>query len=143
LLSKDKIRFIGKYDLSRFGLIRWLAHLFDIIPIKRNTQDMEAMKRSLKALKNNEILGIFPEGTRNGIDKQVKAKNGAVFMAMRAGVPIVPVGIQGTFKPFTKIVLNYGKPITLEQYNMQNKEDLETATKVVMDDIIMLTNKKK
>lgn len=143
LLSKNKIRFIGKHDLFRFGILRWLAHLFDIIPIKRNSQDMEAMKRCLKALKNNEILGIFPEGTRKGLDKHVKLKSGATFMAMRAGVPIVPVGIQGTFKPFTKVVLNYGKPMTFENYNIQNKEDLENATKAVMDNIIMLTNDKK
>lgn len=143
LLSKNKIRFIGKHDLFRFGILRWLAHLFDIIPIKRNSQDMEAMKRCLKALKNNEILGIFPEGTRKGLDKHVKLKSGATFMAMRAGVPIVPVGIQGTFKPFTKVVLNYGKPMTFENYNIQNKEDLENATKAVMDNIIMLTNDEK
>lgn len=143
LLSKNKIRFIGKHDLARYGIIRWLAHLFDIIPIKRNTQDMEAMKRCLKALKNKEILGIFPEGTRKGLDKKVKVKNGAVFMAMRSGVPIVPVGIQGSFKPFTKVVLNYGNPMTFENYNIQNKDDLEIATKAVMDNIIMLTNEKK
>lgn len=143
LLSKNKIRFIGKYDLARFGIIRWLARLFDIIPIKRGMQDMEAMKRCLKALKNKEILGIFPEGTRKGLKKQVKVKNGAAFMALRAGVPIVPVGIQGSFKPFTKIVLNYGKPIYFEGLNVQNKEDLEKATNQVMDTIIMLTNDKK
>lgn len=143
LLSKSKIRFIGKYELFKSRILRWLAHLFDIIPIKRNMQDMEAMKRCLKALKNEEILGIFPEGTRKGIEKKEKAKGGAAFMAMRAKVPIVPVGIIGTFKPFSKLILNYGKPITFDNYDVQNKEDLEKATNMVMDNIIMLTNEGK
>lgn len=143
LFNKEKVHFIGKYDLFRFGILRWLAHLFDVIPIKRNMQDLEAMKRSLKVLKNDGILGIFPEGTRNGLRKQEKVKSGAVFMAIKTKKPIVPVGIQGSFKPFTKVVLNYGKPMTFEEYNIQNKEHLEQATDAVMNNIIMLTNDKK
>ena len=145
VFSKEKIRFIGKYDLARIGIIRWLEHLFDVIPIKRNTQDLEAMKRSLKALKNKEILGIFPEGTRKGMEKNKKVKNGAAFMAMRAGVPVVPVGISGTFKPFSKLYITYGEPIDLSKYKIkgQEKEGQEQATKEIMDKIIMLTNKNK
>ena len=145
VFSKEKIRFIGKYDLARVGIIRWLEHLFDVIPIKRNTQDLEAMKRSLKALKNKEILGIFPEGTRRGMEKNQKVKNGAAFMAIRSGVPVVPVGISGTFKPFSKFYITYGEPIDLSKYKVkgQEKEGQEQATKEIMDNIIMLTNKNK
>lgn len=143
LLNKQKIRFIGKYSLFKIGILRWLAGIFDIIPIKRGMQDIEAMKRSLRALKNNEILGIFPEGTRKGLIRQEKAKNGAAFMALRAGVPVVPVGIQGNFKPFTKVVFNYGKPIYFKDYNPQDKDDIERATDLIMDNIIMLTNDEK
>ena len=145
VFSKEKIRFIGKYDLARVGIIRWLEHLFDVIPIKRNTQDLEAMKRCLKALKNKEILGIFPEGTRRGMEKNQKVKNGAAFMAIRSGVPVVPVGISGTFKPFSKFYITYGEPIDLSKYKVkgQEKEGQEQATKEIMDNIIMLTNKNK
>lgn len=144
VFSKEKIRFIGKYDLARVGIIRWLEHLFDVIPIKRNTQDLEAMKRCLKALKNNEILGIFPEGTRRGLEKKQKVKNGAAFMAIRSGVPVVPVGISGTFKPFSKVCIAYGEPLDMSKYKIkgQEKEGQEQATKEIMDNIVMLTNGK-
>ena len=144
VFSKEKIRFIGKYDLARIGIIRWLEHLFDVIPIKRNTQDLEAMKRSLKALKNGEILGIFPEGTRRGMEKNQKVKNGAAFMAIRSGVPVVPVGISGSFKPFGKVYITYGEPLDLSKYKIkgQEKEGQEQATKEIMDNIVMLTNGK-
>lgn len=143
VFSKEKIRFIGKHDLARIGAYRWLEHLFDVIPIKRGKQDMEAMKRCLKALKNGEILAIFPEGTRRGMAKNVKVKNGAAFMAIRSGKPVVPVGISGSFKPFTKIYIKYGKPIDMSKYKTKNKleekELQEKATEEIMNNIIMLT----
>ena len=145
LLSKEKIRFIAKYDLGRIGILRWLERLFDIIPIKRNTQDLEAMKRCLKALKNNEILAIFPEGTRKGMEKNEKAKNGAAFMAIRSGKPVVPVGISGTFKLFSKVSINFGEPIDMTKYKIKGgeKDGQEAATKEIMDNIIKLTKKEK
>lgn len=142
LFSKEKVRFIAKYDLGRFGILRWLEHLFDVIPIKRNTQDLEAMKRCIKALKNNEILAIFPEGTRRGMEKNEKAKNGAAFMAIRTGKQVVPVGISGTFKLFSKVYINYGEPLDMSKYKIKGKEKecQEQATKEIMDNIVMLTN---
>jgi len=141
LLSEEKIRFIAKHDLGRYGILRWLERLFDIIPIKRNTQDLEAMKRCLKALKNNEILAIFPEGTRNGMEKNGKAKNGAAYMAIKTGKAVVPVGISGTFKIFSKIKINFGEPIDMTKYKVKSKEKecQEEATKEIMDSIIKLT----
>ena len=145
VFSKEKIRFVAKHDLARIGILRWLEHLFDVIPIKRNTQDMEGMKRCLKVLKNDEVLAIFPEGTRHGMEKNGKAKNGAAFMAIRTGKQVVPVGISGTFKLFSKVYINYGEPIDMSKYKIKGKEKdcQEQATKEIMDQIVMLTNVKK
>ena len=142
LLNKKDIRFIAKADLYRFGILSWLGHLFNIIPVKRGKSDINSIKLCLKALKNKEILGIFPEGTRKGLEKHMKVKNGAVFLAEKAKVKIVPVGIQGSFKPFTKITFNYGKPIDVHEFNNGDEDWLDKASKKVMDDIIMLTKEK-
>lgn len=139
LFNKRMINFVGKEDLFRFRILNWLAHLFDIIPIKRNMQDMEAMKRCMKLLKSGGVLGIFPEGTRKGMAKNVKVKNGAVFMAIKTGVPIIPVGIHGTFKPFSKVYVNYGEPIDLSKYKGEDKEKIDEATSMVMEEIVRLT----
>ena len=56
LFNKRKVNFVAKEDLFRFEILRWLGHLFDAIPIKRDMQDIEAMKRCLKVLKNGELL---------------------------------------------------------------------------------------
>ena len=142
LLNKKNIRFIAKADLYRFGILSFLGHLFNIIPVKRGKSDINSIKLCLKALKNKEILGIFPEGTRKGLEKHMKVKNGAVFLAEKAKVKIVPVGIQGSFKPFTRITFNYGKPINVHDFNNGDEDWLDKASEKVMNDIIMLTKEK-
>lgn len=139
LFNERKVNFVGKEDLFINGILNWLAHVFDVIPIKRNMQDMEAMKRCIKVLKSGEVLGIFPEGTRKGLEKNGKAKNGAAYMAIKTGTPIIPCGIHGTFKPFSKVYINYGEPIDLSEYKGQDKEKIDEATKLVMENIVMLT----
>ena len=138
LFNKRKLNFVAKEDLFTHGILMWLGHLFDVIPIKRDMQDIEAMKRCLKVLKNGELLGIFPEGTRKGMAKNLKAKNGAAYMAIKSKAKVIPVGIHGSFKPFTKVYVNYGQPLDLSGYT---KENLDEVTKLIMDNIIMLTKK--
>ena len=143
--SKRRIRFIAKEELFHNKFLNWFAHVFDVIPVKRGMRDIEAMKMNLTALKNGEALGLFPEGTRKGLAKGAKVQNGAAYMALKTKTKVVPVGIQGTFKPFTKVKLNYGKPLDYTNYEPKNpeKEDIEQATKEIMDSIIMLTNQAK
>lgn len=140
LFNKRKVNFVAKEDLFTHGILFWLGHLFDAIPIKRDMQDIEAMKRCLKVLKKGELLGIFPEGTRKGMEKHMKAKNGAAFMAIKSNVKVIPIGIHGTFKPFSKVYINYGEPIDLSKYKNQ-KDKLDEATGLIMDKIVMLTKK--
>ena len=142
LLNKRYIRFVAKSDLYRIPILSWLGHLFNIIPIKRGKNDIASIKICLKALKNKEVLGIFPEGTRKGLEKNVKVKSGAAFLAAKAKVKIVPVGIQGTFKPFSKVVYNYGKPIDVNQYKTDDPDWIDKASEEVMNQIIMLTKEK-
>lgn len=75
--TKRRINFIAKEDLFNNGFLNWIGHVFDVIPIKRGMRDMEAMKRCLGSLKKGIALGIFPEGTRKGLEKGAKVQNGA------------------------------------------------------------------
>ena len=140
--SKRRIIFIAKEDLFNNAFLSWIGHLFDVIPIKRGMRDMEAMKRCIKCLKNGQTIGLFPEGTRRGLEKGAKVQNGAAYMALKTGVKVVPVGISGSFKPFSKVYLNYGKPLDFSQSKdkIPEKDQLNEATKQIMDNIIMLTN---
>lgn len=143
--NKRKVRFICKKEMFRKKFLGKVLKIADTIPLDRNKNDIESIKRTLKCLKNGEILGIFPEGTRKGMEKNIKAKNGAAFFALKSKVKVIPLGIQGTFKPFTKVKLVYGEPLDFSEYygKEKDKEALDKVTNIIMDNIVMLTNKDK
>lgn len=143
--SIKRISYImAKEELFKNNFIKWIAKKCCVFPVKRGKMDIESMKFALKVLKDEQILVIFPEGTRNGMEKNGRAQNGTAFMALKTGVPVIPVGIQGTLKPFHKVKLNYGKPLDFSKYktNKPEKELLDKVSKEIMDNIIMLTNEK-
>lgn len=141
--TKRKIHFIAKKELFKHRFMRWIEKPFGLIPIDRDKhQDIEAMKKALKVLKNNELLGIFPEGTRNGMAKNVEVKSGVAFFAVKTGVKVIPIGIKGNFKLFSKVTYNIGKPLDFSEYvdKKNSKEDLNNITDMIMGNIIELTN---
>lgn len=142
---KRKVRFICKESMFKNKALCWALKLADTIPLNREKNDIESMKRSLKALKNGDILGVFPEGTRKGMEKNLKAKSGAAFFSLKTGTKVIPLGIQGSFKPFTKVKLVFGEPLDFSEYygKEKDKEALEKVTNIIMDNIVMLTNKDK
>ncbi len=142
--SKRKINCLAKHDLFDKGIAKWFANVCGIYPIKRDSADMYAIKVSLKLLKNKELLMMFPEATRNGLKKNIKPKNGAVSIACKANVPIIPVGIQGNFKLFRRVIINIGKPIYYNEgkESLKDKEHLDKLTSDLMEQIIKLRDEK-
>ncbi len=137
-----KVNFIAKIELFKNPFLRNLGEKFDVIPVKRGKQDVDAMKKSLKVLSKKEGLGLFPEGTTRGLEKGVKVKTGAAFMALRTGTVIVPAGVEVTSRPFPKIIIRYGKVLDYSQYQSRNpeKEVLEKVTQEMMGIIKSLSN---
>ena len=143
--NKRDVRFICKESMFKKKILGWALKLVNTIPVNREKNDIESMKRTLKALKNGELVGIFPEGTRKGMEKNMKAKNGAAFFSLKTGTKVIPLGIQGSFKPFSKVKLVYGDPLDFSEYygKEKDKEALEKVTDLIMNNIVMLTNKSK
>lgn len=141
--GRRRVYFVGKAELLKNPFMRILGYLFDVIPVKRGAKDMTAMKSSLKVLNNGDVLGIFPEGTTNGLQKKVRVKTGTAFMAIRTGCKVLPVGIKNA--KFGKVIVNIGKPIDFKDRQEKNpeKELLESTTKEIMNKIIMLTETAK
>jgi 1-acyl-sn-glycerol-3-phosphate acyltransferase len=133
--AKVHVRFLAKEELRKNKFFAFLGFAFDGIYVKRDSKDVTAMKTILKALKNGENIALFPEGTRNGLEKGEKVKGGAAFFAIKSGAKVIPVGIKGGLKPWEKVTIKYGKPIDFSDYT---KDDIEDATKVIMDNILEL-----
>ena len=125
------MRFMAKEELAKNKFLAFLGVVFEAIYVKRDSKDITAMKEALKTLKNGGCIGLFPEGTRNGLEKNHgKLKNGAAYLALKTGAKIVPIGIQGDSKPFHKSIIVYGKPLDLSKYKDLKKIDEQVEDEV-------------
>ena len=136
------MRFLSKEDLKKNPFFALLGVVFDAIYVKRDEKDLTAVKESLKTLKAGGCIGLFPEGTRNGLEKNNgEIKNGASYLAIKTGAVIVPIGIIGKAKPFTRNAVIYGKPIDFSEYKALGKEGEEKATEILKENIVALAQK--
>ena len=101
-VTRRRMRFMGadKYWKQRhFG--RLLSALGGF-PVTRGSADREALKRCIEVLQSGEPLVLFPEGERKSGPVVQPLFDGATYIAVKAGVPIVPVGIAGSERAMPK-----------------------------------------
>jgi|TARA_B100000959_G_C14993573_1_gene629101 1-acyl-sn-glycerol-3-phosphate acyltransferase len=135
VISPRKVNFVAKSEVFKFVPVAALLKSYGAHPIKRNRLDLNFFRWAIKILNNGEALCLFPEGTRsNGILK--KGLPGIVHLAVRSGVNIIPVGIEGTNKnrgisgvlfPRGKIIVKVGKAFKFEKSNKSLSRDTTDA----------------
>ena len=138
------MRFLAKEELRKNPLFAFLGFLYDGIYVKRDSKDITSLKTALKTLKDGKCVGLFPEGTRNGLEKNDgKIKNGAAYMALKTNAKVIPIGIVGPAKPFTKNAIIYGKPLDFSEYAARMKEDKgveDQVSEIIKEEIVKLAN---
>lgn len=143
-VKRNDLYVLAKEELFVNSFVKWLAKKTKVLPVRRGKQDVAVLKNSVKILKENKLILVFPEGTRNGIEKKGKIQNGAVLMSLMSGADIIPIGIQAKklYKPFSKVKVNIGKPMAFAEYKEQkgDKKVLEELSMKVMNEMIRLTN---
>lgn len=138
--GKRKMRFLAKKELYKNKFLALLGWAFEAIPVNRNEKDISAIKTSLKVLKEGNCIALFPEGTRNGMAKGEKAKDGVAFFAVRSGAKVVPCGIKGGQKDNRKVIIKYGEALDYSEFKgCKDKEKLDEITKEIMDKIVELS----
>jgi 1-acyl-sn-glycerol-3-phosphate acyltransferase len=111
------IFFMGKEELFRNPVCDWTLRQLGSFPVARGARDEWAFEHALEVLHREEVLGIFPEGTRSKGRGLCQAKSGAARLSMLSGSPVVPLalnGTQGMFKHFplrTSIDIQVGAPM--------------------------------
>lgn len=125
LADRDDIILLLAEKYRQYAVWRYFARKVDAIWVNRFDADFHALREVLKRLKQGEVLAIAPEGTRSPTEALLPGKSGAAYLAAKADVPIIPIGIVGTedrvvkyrLKHFQRldIIARVGEPYRLPQ----------------------------
>lgn len=139
-VKRHQIHFLGKDTIRKVPLVRWLVDHLHMISVARNSTDMGAMRACLAALKQQHVVGIFPEGTRKEATMMEEMGSGIGLIALRSGVPVVPVYFADKPRPFHKTRLFVGEAIDYEDIKQMgtNKESCEMLTERIKQAIYAL-----
>jgi 1-acyl-sn-glycerol-3-phosphate acyltransferase len=145
-----QIAYFARKTLWKGGLASWWLDTVGTIPVDRDGgQDVSAIKRVLRALKEERGLILFPEGTRTSDGRLQTAKPGVGFIAIKTQVPVVPVRIFGSFEAYgkgrslrlgTPVTVVFGRPLLPAQYDdpKAGKDRSQIASERIMSEIARL-----
>jgi 1-acyl-sn-glycerol-3-phosphate acyltransferase len=144
--------FLGKSELFRNPVFRWILHRFGGIPLERGTADRAAIRRAGAVLAQGIALGIYPEGVRSKTAALVKGLPGAGLIALQSDAPVLPVAIYGTeFFPVNGdipprrpkdlprgVTVHFGSPMRIPERVDGKRVTAEEATHLIMERIAEL-----
>ena len=132
---KRVVHMLAKKELFNSKISNAFFRSMGCIPVDRKIHDENAKSEAIEVLKNNEVIGIFPEGTVNRTnDIILPFKYGAVSFAKKTGAYIVPFTITGKYKLFRRsIKITYGKPYKVtDDLEIENEKLMNIITKMLI-----------
>lgn len=96
LITSRRVRFLAKEELFGNRVGRWFFSNLGAVPVARGTADRGALRVLERVLRDGDPVALFPEGTRTEGPTVAPLFDGAAYLAVKLGVPIVPVGVGGT-----------------------------------------------
>jgi len=115
IFINNDINFIAKKELFKTFFVSFFVKLYDSISVDRNNFNPITLKEAIKRLKNNKVVGIFPEGTRVKDLSKSKAYPGVSILAYYTNKPIIPIKIEGNLSVKSQLFKNLLK---LKRTNM-------------------------
>lgn len=145
---KRPIHYMAKAELFDNRLLGRFLYEVNAFPVKRGTVDRRAIRDALNILKKGQVLGMFPEGTRNIEGEEMKYQSGVAMLALKTGSPVVPVACCGTKSKlpvgwFNPVVVTIGRPLKTGQSKGRkiNAANLEDFTDQIKEEINSLLYK--
>jgi 1-acyl-sn-glycerol-3-phosphate acyltransferase len=130
-LLTRKIHFLGKQELFKYRISRWFFKKMNVIPVDRQSgKVIRPVRRSLTVIKEGNVYGIFPEGTRCKNGKKVVPKKGVGFFVCKTGAPILPISIIGVGKGLRQ-------PVKVIIGSLTEAKDLSTTNYLTVSEIVM------
>lgn len=134
ITANRPVRFMAKEELFKTKWTGKLMRGLNAFPVKRGMSDREALRNGLRMLKEGQVLGLFPEGTRSKDGKLGKGLAGAGFFALRTDAAVVPCAVVGPYKIGKELHVVYGPPIDMKPLR-ERKASAEEATEAIMQAI--------
>lgn len=123
---------MGKAELLKIPVLGWILKKAGVIPVDRGKSDVKAIKESIRVLKEGKKLLMFPEGTRVKSGEDQAAKTGAAMLALRTGVPLIPVWVPARLGWFRATTVVFGAPY-YPQLDHEGKPTAEDYRRVADD----------
>lgn len=118
------IHFMAKKELFDHKLGNYIFKRLGSFPVDREGFDLNAIKTAIRLLKDDQVLGIFPEGTRNKSEQLLLPfKEGTTRIAIKTKKPIIPFGISGKYKVGGGITIRFGEAIDFANINVENENE--------------------
>jgi len=144
-----EIYYLGRKTLFKPPFWSWFLPICNVLPIDRGGRDVSGLRNIIKLLKSGRSVLLFPEGTRSPDGTLQPAEPGAGLVAIKAGVPILPARVFGTFESLSRhtkflrfhpIRVVIGKPYlpTLPE-GQKDKEAYQRVAEEMMEKIAALT----
>ena len=140
-LCGRRTHFMAKSELFRNPAFGWIIRTLLAFPVKRGAPDRAAIRYAIDLLKQGELVVIFPEGTRSKDGQLKDAEPGLALIVGKAEVPVIPVGITGTRRIFSKgcrfpqVRVSFGEPIADPPLKPANGEKTSDIGAEVMQEI--------
>ena len=137
--TKRGIHYMAKKEYFDNKKVAWFFKGTGCIRVDRSKKDSKSVELALSVLRDNGVIGLFPEGTRNRTKEiLLPFKFGAVSMAKKTDAYLVPFGITGDYKFRSKnLTIEYGKPFKVSDM------ELEEANKKLYNEVKRLIEKIK
>lgn len=128
-------------------VLGFLIRSVGAFPIQRDGMGVSGMKETLRRLRSGGIVTLFPEGTRSPDGKLAPLKSGIAVLVSRAGVPVVPAGIAGTFEVWPRsrqlpsprpVRIHYGPPIRPEDISGLDSQAVTALIRDRLQDCVRL-----
>lgn len=119
-------RILSKKENDGGKLQKWFLRNMGVIFVNRDKPELSSMRECLDALKNGETLSIYPEGTRNRVNREImEMHSGAALFALKGRVPVIPVVVHHKGKLCKRNYIGVGDPIPLDDlYGKRVDNDL-------------------
>lgn len=133
--------FMAKKELFDIPVLGWILRSIGTYPVNRGAADINAIKDSISLLKNGEKVMMFPQGTRVKEELNTNSepiKTGVALIAIRAGVPIIPVYVSEKKRLFKRTSIIIGKPVIPEKTQGTSSENYRRIADSIFAELIEL-----